>query len=72
MQCWELRNNVDVEVLPETFGLPDNTVHVVMQSNNVCAALETGAIFCWRWEYDSEVNPYLVSLPTLDGLSVAP
>ena len=68
MQCWEYRNNMDQEVLPESFGLPDNALHVVMQSNRVCAVLETGAIFCWSWEYDSEVNPYLVSLPTLDGL----
>ena len=29
------------------------------------AVLETGAIFCWSWEYDSEVNPYLVFFTNL-------
>ena len=72
MQCWEYRNNVDQEALPESFGLPDNAVHVVMQSNRVCAVLETGALFCWGWEYDSNISPYLVPLPVLDGLTVAP
>ena len=46
-----ISNNMDQEVLPESFGLPDNALHV-MQSNRVCAVLETGAIFCWSWEYD--------------------
>ncbi|MBL92069.1 MAG: hypothetical protein CMH56_09715, partial [Myxococcales bacterium] len=72
MQCWEYRNNMDQDVLPESLGLPDNAVHVVMQANRVCAVLDSGAFFCWGWEYGSDSTPYLVSLPTLDGLTVVP
>lgn len=72
LKCWEYRNNIDQEALPDGVGLPTNAVHVVMQSNRVCTILEDGTFFCWSWEYDSSVSPYLEPLPVLEGLTVVP